>query len=204
LDKLVLYIESLIFVADPSISFDGIKNALEESFNTEFSDDTISDALQSLMNKYENEEFSIEIAEIAGGFRFMTKAGYHHVVATYLKQNINKKLSKAALETLAVVSYKQPVSKTEIESIRGVNSDYSVQKLLEKDLIEITGRSEGPGRPLLYGTTPKFMDYFGLKSLEDLPKIKEITLPEHQIGEAAPIEEEQIIQKINAPKEEDQ
>ncbi|MBK9255556.1 MAG: SMC-Scp complex subunit ScpB [Saprospiraceae bacterium] len=203
MDKLVLYIESLIFAADPSISFDGLKHALEESFNTEFADGMISDAIRTLMNKYEDEEFSIEITEIAGGFRFMTKAAYHHIVATYLKQNINKKLSKAALETLAIVSYKQPVSKTEIESIRGVNSDYSVQKLLDKDLIEITGRSDGPGRPLLYGTTLRFMDYFGLKTLDDLPKIKEIALPEHQIGEAAPIEEEQAIQKINTPKEED-
>jgi segregation and condensation protein B len=174
LDPLALHIESLIFTGNPSISFDDIKNALEDSLGTTFSDNEIASYIESLKDKYNDVQYSIEIVEIAGGFRFMTKALYHHTIGTYLRQNTHKKLSKSALESLAIIAYKQPVTKTEIESIRGVNSDYTIQKLLEKDLIEISGRSEGPGKPLLYTTTSKFTDYFGLKTIEDLPKVKEL------------------------------
>lgn len=190
MDKLSLHIESLIFAANPSISFDDIKLAVEESLGQIFSDEQIGDCIGELMEKYATDDYSIEIMEMAGGFRFMTKGAYHNTVGTFLKQNTNKKLSKPALETLSIIAYKQPVTKTEIESIRGVNSDYSIQKLLEKDLIEISGRSDGPGRPLIYHTTPKFTDYFGLKSIQDLPKVKEIEPVENQIGEPAPIETE--------------
>ena len=100
-----------------------------------------------------------------------------------------RRLSRSALETLSIVAYKQPVTKSDLEKIRGVSCDYSLQKLLEKELITITGRSEAPGRPLLYATSDKFMDYFGLKSLKDLPKPKDFKEPESEIGEKAPIEE---------------
>jgi segregation and condensation protein B len=102
---------------------------------------------------------------------------------------MKKRLSRSALETLSIIAYKQPVTKSELERIRGVNCDYAIQKLLEKELVAIQGRSDGPGRPLLYGTSDKFMDYFGLKSLDDLPKPKEFREPSNQIGEQAPIEE---------------
>ena len=191
MDPLALHIESLIFTGNPSISFDDIKNALEDSLGTTFSDNEIAAHIESLRDKYNSDQYSVEIVEIAGGFRFMTKALYHHTIGTYLRQNTHKKLSKSALESLAIIAYKQPVTKTEIESIRGVNSDYTIQKLLEKDLIEISGRSEGPGKPLLYSTTSKFTDYFGLKTIDDLPKVKELDNTDNQIGEQAPIEEEQ-------------
>lgn len=196
MDKLTLHIESLIFAGNPSISFDDIKNALEESLGTTFKDEEVADGIGTLMEKYSTDDYSFEIIEIGGGFRFMTKGAFHTTIGTFLKQNTHKKLSKSALETLAIIAYKQPVTKTELESIRGVNSDYTVQKLLEKDLIEIAGRSEGPGKPLLYSTTAKFTDYFGLKSIQDLPKPKEIDPVENQIGEQAPIEEEQNDKKI--------
>ena len=196
MDKLTLHIESLIFAGNPSISYDDIKNALEESLGTTFKDEEVADGIGTLMEKYSTDEYSFEIIEIGGGFRFMTKGAFHTTIGTFLKQNTHKKLSKSALETLAIIAYKQPVTKTELESIRGVNSDYTVQKLLEKDLIEIAGRSEGPGKPLLYSTTAKFTDYFGLKSIQDLPKPKEIDPVENQIGEQAPIEEEQNDKKI--------
>ena len=92
-------------------------------------------------------------------------------------------MSQAALETLSIVAYKQPISKTEIEQIRGVSCDYAIQKLLEKELVAILGRSESPGRPLLYGTSERFMDYFGIKSLKDLPKLKDFKEVENEIGE---------------------
>jgi segregation and condensation protein B len=195
LENLALHIECLIFSANPSISYDDIKDALEESLGTTFTDTEISAQIDLLIQKYQKDTFSIEIMEISGGFRFMTKGAYHHTIGTYLKQNTNKKLSKSALESLAIIAYKQPVTKTEIESIRGVNSDYTIQKLLEKDLIEISGRSDGPGKPLLYSTTSKFMDYFGLKSIEDMPKPKEFEPIENQIGEPEPIDNEHLEEK---------
>src|SRR5690606_29358060 len=134
--------------------------------------DELNAHIKQLMDKYASADYAMEIVEVSGGFRFMTKGAYHHTIGIYLRQNTHKKLSKSALETLAIVAYKQPVTKSEIESIRGVNSDYTIQKLLEKDLVEISGRSMGPGKPLLYITTQKFMDYFGLKSLDDMPKLK--------------------------------
>lgn len=203
MENLALHIECLIFSANPSISYDDIKDALEESLGTTFTDKEISAEIDLLVQKYQNDTFSIEIIEISGGFRFMTKGAYHHTIGTYLKQNTNKKLSKSALESLAIIAYKQPVTKTEIESIRGVNSDYTIQKLLEKDLIEISGRSEGPGKPLLYSTTAKFMDYFGLKSIEDMPKPKEFEPIENQIGEPEPIENEQTEIKSSSYTEEE-
>ncbi len=113
----------------------------------------------------------------------MTKGAYHNTVAVHLKQTTKRRLSQAALETLALVAYKQPVTKTDLEAIRGVNCDYALQKLLEKELVLIVGRSEGPGRPLLYATSDKFMDYLGIKTLADLPKPKDFKEVENTIGE---------------------
>lgn len=191
MDVLALHLESLIFAANPSISFDDLKNAVEESLNTLITDEELVVKLETLKEKYATEDYAMEIVEVSGGFRFMTKGAYHHTIGTYLKQNTHKKLSKSALETLAIVAYKQPVTKTEIESIRGVNSDYTIQRLLEKDLVEIAGRSSGPGKPLLYTTTQKFIDYFGLKSIDDMPKLKDFEQTDNQIGTPESIEVEQ-------------
>ena len=100
-----------------------------------------------------------------------------------IPQKLKNRLSTAAHETLSIIAYRQPISKAEIEHVRGVNCDYSIQKLLEKELIEIEGKSDGPGKPLVYGTSKNFMDYFGLKNPTDLPKLKDIMLPENMIGE---------------------
>ena len=162
----------------------------------------MTDAIDALIEKYQSEEFAIEMVEISNGFRFMTKGAYYNTVATYLKQSTKKKLSKAALETLSIIAYKQPVIKSELEKIRGVSCDYSIQKLLEKELIEIEGRSDGPGRPLLYATSEKFMDYFGLKSIEDLPKTKDIATPENSIGEETIVEEMSVIPPTPSEEEE--
>ena len=191
MDVLALHLESLIFAANPSISFDDLKNAVEESLNTLITDEDLAVKLDILKEKYATEDYAMEIVEVSGGFRFMTKGAYHHTIGTYLKQNTHKKLSKSALETLAIVAYKQPVTKTEIESIRGVNTDYTIQRLLEKDLVEIAGRSSGPGKPLLYTTTQKFIDYFGLKSIDDMPKLKDFEQTDNQIGTPESIEVEQ-------------
>ena len=150
---------------------------------TTFKMEDIQSAIDGLISRYQQEAFAIEVDAISGGYQFMTKPHYHHTVGTYLKQQSTKKLSRSALETLSIIAYRQPVTKADLEAIRGVNCDYTIQKLMEKDLVEISGRSESPGRPLLYSTSPKFMDYFGLHSLEDLPKLRDLQTPDQEIGE---------------------
>ena len=113
----------------------------------------------------------------------ITKPAYQSSISIYLKQQSKKRLSTAALETLSIIAYKQPVTKAEIEQIRGVNCDYSVQKLLEKNLVEIRGKADTIGRPLIYGTSDKFMDYFGINDLSELPTPKDIGQQENEIGE---------------------
>lgn len=189
MEKLDQYIESLIFVAQQPISAVDIRYTLENTFESQIPDQDVEMALTRLKEKYQQDHFAIEIVEIAEGYQFLTKAAFHHVIGSYLKLVTKKKLSRVALETLAIIAYKQPVTKSELEKIRGVNCDYSIQKLLDKELVEISGRSDGPGKPLLYVTSPKFMNYFGLKDLTDLPKLKDFHIAESQIGEPAPIEE---------------
>lgn len=176
------HIEALIFASEQPIQLAEIKASLDATFETEFPTETILEAVELLKTRYAEEAFAIEPIHIAGGYQFLTKAAYHHVVGNYLRQSAKKRLSQAALETLSIIAYKQPTSKGEVEQIRGVNCDYSIQKLLEKELIEIKGRSEGPGRPLLYGTSPKFMNYFGINTLNDLPRPKDFKEPESEIG----------------------
>lgn len=186
---LAQHIESLIFTADAPIPMSDIRSCLEESFGLEFHQEELEKAIQSLIERYQDEAYSFELVEIAEGYQFLSKGAYHNTVGTLLKQRTRKRLSRAALETLAIVAYKQPISKTDIEKIRGVNSDYAIQKLLEKELVSIVGRSEGPGKPLLYGAGDKFMNYFGLKSIKDLPQPKEFKDPDNLIGEPEDIEE---------------
>jgi len=190
LEKLAQHIEALVFAADAPLNPEEIRQCLEGTFETEFTTQDVDNAIAEVKARYAIDEFAIELVQIAGGLQFMTKGAYHSTIGTWLKQNSKKRLSQAAIETLAVIAYRQPVSKTEIEQIRGVSSDYSLQKLLEKELVSIAGRSDGPGRPLLYGTSIKFMDYFGLKDLSDLPRPKDFKDPDQEIGERAPIEEE--------------
>ncbi|HNM25620.1 MAG TPA: SMC-Scp complex subunit ScpB [Saprospiraceae bacterium] len=182
-------IEALIFAAPQPIPLAEIKAVLEELSQGEVSEADIAGALEQTRNQYQGESYAFELVEIAGGFQFLTKGAYHNVIAIHLKQTTKKRLSQAALETLALIAYKQPVSKSELEEIRGVSCDYALNKLLEKELVMISGRSEGPGRPLLYSTTDKFMDYMGIRNLNDLPKIKEFAPVENTVGEAPSAEE---------------
>ncbi len=204
MNQLSNHIESLIFVSDRAIDRKQIKSALEQALEVNVKEEDLEQSLEDLKAKFVGDSHSFELVEISGGFQFMTKGAYHNTIGQFLKQSNRKRLSKAALETLALIAYKQPVIKSEMEKIRGVGCDYSIQKLLEKELIEIKGRSDGPGRPLLYVTSDKFMDYFGLKSTKDLPQLKELAKPDDQIGEPAPIEEEKqnLIQNVSNTEEE--
>jgi len=189
MDFLKQHIEALIFASPTSIPLAEIKSVLTETFQQEISENEILATLENTRMQFRSELYAFELVEIAGGYQFMTKGAYHNTVAVHLKQTTKKRLSQAALETLALVAYKQPVTKTELEEIRGVNCDYALQKLLEKELVAIGGRSDGPGRPLLYNTSDKFMDYLGIQSLNDLPKPKDFKEVENTVGELPSAEE---------------
>lgn len=177
------HIEALIFCAPSPLSSEEIGKCLSEMFEAEVPLDHIDQAIQELTEKYNSEDFSFALENLGGGYQFLTKPAYQTSIGILLKQQSQKRLSTAQLETLSIIAYKQPVTKGDIEQIRGVNSDYSVQKLLEKELVEVKGKSEGIGRPLLFGTSDKFMEYFGINSIQDLPQPKDFSQPENQIGE---------------------
>jgi segregation and condensation protein B len=152
-------------------------------FNADVPEEDILGAIQRLEEKFLGEDFAFQLYKTSGGYQFMTKPAYQASIGIMLKQQSKKRLSTSAMETLAIIAYKQPISKTEIENIRGVNCDYAVQKLVDKGLIEITGKAETIGRPMLYGTTTKFMEYFGINDLMELPTPKDFTGEINTIGE---------------------
>lgn len=158
-------------------------------FNADVPEEDITGAIQRLEEKFVAEEYSFQLFKTGGGYQFLTKPAYQASIGIMLKQQSKKRLSTSAMETLSIIAYKQPISKTEIENIRGVNCDYAVQKLLDKSLIEITGKADTIGRPMLYGTTPKFMEYFGINDLAELPAPKEFTTETNVIGENSDLKE---------------
>jgi segregation and condensation protein B len=190
LSVIIPHIEALIFASEKPLPIDElvelVNNALgfiEDRATTE----QVQAAVTAISEKYELEFYSFEVVESGGGFQFLTKKEFHKTIAQLNGDKFLKKLSAASLETLSIIAYKQPVAKSEIEIIRGVNCDYAVQKLLEKDLIIIAGRNESsPGKPLIYATSKSFMDYFGINSPDDLPKIKEVL--NQEIIEATKVE----------------
>ena len=192
MEYLAQHIESLIFTTEHPITLDEISSCLETTFETKFKAADLLTAIESIKTKFLSDDFAFEVSEIADGYQFLTKGAYHGTIGTFLRQTTKKRLSRSAIETLSIIAYKQPIPKAEMEKIRGVSCDYSIQKLLEKESVQIKGRSEGPGRPLLYGTSQRFMDYFGIKDMTELPKPKDFKAPESSIGEQAPIEEKVV------------
>jgi len=176
--NIIPHIEALIFASDKPLTSMEITELLNNAFGfmeEKLTLEQIQTSLDGIIEKYASEFYPFEVRESGGGWQFLTKKDYHKTVAQLNGEKFLKRLSSAALETLSIIAYKQPITKGEIESIRGVNSDYSIQKLLEKELVVISGRNENmPGKPLVYGTSKTFMDYFGINSSEDLPKLKEV------------------------------
>lgn len=175
---IVPHIEALIFASDKPLSTAELTELVNNALG--FLEDRVAvaqteAALEAIAEKYASEFYAFEVVQSGGGWQFLTKKEFHKTIAQLNGDKFLKRLSPASLETLAIIAYKQPVTKGEIESIRGVSSDYAVQKLLEKELIVIAGRNEKlPGHPLLYATSRNFMDYFGINSSDDLPTIKEV------------------------------
>ncbi|KIA93722.1 S-(hydroxymethyl)glutathione dehydrogenase [Pedobacter kyungheensis] len=179
------HIEALVFSSVQSIGVQEIILALNAIFNTEHIETQVFESIDQIKEKYSHDDFAIELVHLNNGYQFLTKKDYHETVNQLQLHRSKKKLSQAAMETLAIIAYRQPITKLEIEQIRGVNSDYSVQRLLEKELISIDGKAETPGRPILYSTSPLFMDYFSLNSLNQLPQLKDIVKEENTVGENA-------------------
>ncbi len=178
ISNLILHIEALIFASEKPLTNLDIAELLNNAFGfleDKVTLDQVESSVEGIREKYAAEFYPFELRQSGGGWQFLTKKDFHKTIAQLNGDKFLKRLSTAALETLAIVAYKQPITKSEIEAIRGVNSDYSVQRLLEKELIVISGRNEQlPGKPLLYNTSRHFMDYFGINSADDLPKINEV------------------------------
>jgi segregation and condensation protein B len=178
ISNLIPHIEALIFASDKPLTAPELTELINQAFGfmeDKIVEEQVNAALEGIVEKYDSEFYPFEVKQSGGGWQFLTKKEFHKTVAQLNGEKFLKKLSAAALETLAIIAYKQPITKGEIEAIRGVSSDYSVQKLLEKELIVISGRNEKlPGHPLVYATSKTFMDYFGINSPEDLPKIREV------------------------------
>lgn len=183
MDYLANHIQALVFCSPKPITEDEIQDCLKEMFDADVPVDDISNGLNTIESKFKSEDFAMELVKSGGGYQFLTKPAYQASIGILLKQQSKKRLSNSALETLSIIAYKQPITKSEAEQIRGVSCDYSIQKLLEKELVEIKGKSEGVGRPILYGTSQKFMDYFGINDLKELPTPKDFATEENTIGE---------------------
>jgi len=192
ISQIIPHIEALVFASDKALNANDITELVNTAFGfleERISLEQVEAALEGIQEKYSTEYYPFELKQSGGGWQFLTKPSFHSTIAQLNGDKFLKRLSNAALESLAIIAYKQPITKGEVEAIRGVNSDYSMQKLLEKELIVISGRNEMlPGKPLIYSTSRNFMDYFGINSTEDLPKIKEVLA--EQIVEATVIKPE--------------
>ncbi len=163
-------IEALLFVSEKPVLLEQLKEVFPELTPTQ-----LIDLIKQLQGEYVDRTAGMMIVEIAGGYQMLSNSQAAPYIREFYKTKTKEKLSRPALESLSIIAYKQPVGRAEVEIIRGVNSDGTIAHLLNKGLIKITGRKEVPGRPFLYATTKEFLEYFGLKSLDDLPKMEEFT-----------------------------
>jgi len=182
ISRITPHIEALIFASDKPLStleITGLLNTALGFIEDRADIDQVETAIGGISEKYNSHLYAFELKLSGGGWQFLTKPEFHKTVALINGDKFIKRLSSAALETLAIIAYRQPVTKSEIEAIRGVNCDYAVQRLLEKDLVIISGRNENAvGKPLIYATSKSFMDYFGINSANELPKISEVLMEE--------------------------
>jgi segregation and condensation protein B len=161
-------LEAMIFLSGETVTPAELKAA------TGIHEADIRDIAEELVQEYAERGGGIVIGRVAGGYRMQTNPDYSEIIAKFRGSVKTQKLSLAALETLAIIAYKQPITKAELEELRSANSDGVVRSLLDKRLIKIMGKKEAPGRPLLYGTTREFLEYFGLNDLTELPTLKDL------------------------------
>ncbi len=170
MDNIKAVIEALLFSTEKPLALEQIKYALGD-----LEIGNIRSLLEELKSEYETSNRGLRIIEIAGGFQMTTPADFVCFLRKLHKERKIERLSKPALETLAIIAYKQPLTKFEIQALRNVNIDGLIDNLRDKDFIRIVGRKDTPGRPFVFGTTRRFLEYFGLKSLDDLPKMDDFS-----------------------------
>lgn len=176
IEQLMPHIEALIFASDRPLTQIEMTEIMGQAMEMVIETERITTCLDAIREKYDAEYYPFHLRETGGGYQFLTKKAFHKTVLQLNGEKHIKKLSNAAMETLSIIAYKQPITKSEIEYIRGVSADYSIQKLLEKELIVIAGRNEDMvGKPLIYNTSKHFMDYLGINSPAQLPQLKDIT-----------------------------
>lgn len=169
-------IEAILFVHPEPVPLRRLEEALSAMVGRKVGPEEVQIAVEALQTRYAST--SLEVYPVAEGYALRTRPAYGAAIAKFLGLQQPIRLSKALLETLAVIAYHQPVTKAFVSHLRGTQSDYAVEKLLELELIELAGRAELPGRPLMYRTTPKFLELVGLRSLGDLPRVEEVTAGE--------------------------
>lgn len=182
MDRIKQHIQVIIFTATEPVKTTFIIEIIRQLHREELSQIQVQEMIDDINRGYAETGAVFSIVQIAGGYQLLTLREFDPIISHVQSNLVRKKLSNASLETLSIVVYKQPVTKAVIESIRGVNSDYALQRLLEKSLVKIVGRSEEVGRPLLYAAGDKFLEHFGLNAMTDLPKLKEFKAPEESIG----------------------
>jgi segregation and condensation protein B len=178
--ELCAIIESLIFTAESALSVDRLCDLL-----TEFERSEIKAALAELQEFHQERDGGFELVEVAGGWQFRTRTAFHSYITRHIKVRAAK-FSQSALETLAIIAYRQPITRAEVEHLRGVDCGGVLKSLLEKHLVRILGKKDIPGRPLIYGTSKEFLEIFGLKDIKSLPTLREI-----QALDAEPLYERQ-------------
>lgn len=164
-------IEALLFASEAPLSAADIAR-IDETLDEE----GVEALIAELKQEYAEEERAFDVVEIAGGYQLLTRPEFAHVLERYDTVPLNSRLSTAALETLAIIAYRQPVGRAEVEEIRGVGAGGVLRTLLERNLVEVVGRGEGLGRPLLYGTTRFFLEHFGFRTLQELPRSDELSV----------------------------
>lgn len=173
--RLSSVVEALIFASPEPISWEKLASIVNESEEELQPDEVvITRIVDQLNDRYEENDLSFRIEKTGGGFTFVTQPRYHPWLSIFQHENAYRRLSQSAIETLAIVAYRQPITKPEVDQIRGVDSGYILRQLLEKMLIKVSGRADSPGKPLLYKTTPHFLKHFGINKVEELPKPREI------------------------------
>ena len=186
-------LESLLFVSDSPIRIETLVEMLPES-----NKEAILEGIQRIKTEHEDSSKGLELVEVAGGYQFRTKPQWAGWV-NRLKRVKAVKLSQSTLEALAIVAYRQPITRPGVEEIRGVDSGSVLRTLLERDLIKITGRKDLPGRPIIYGTTKGFLELFGLNALTDLPTLKEVQPPPTPEEASQPAVEDNVLDEVSGP-----
>lgn len=168
-------IEALIFASDEPIPGSKIREIIvENEEQIEVTEESVRNFVDKLNERYDENGLSFRIEPLGGGYTFVTQSKYHYWLSVFQHENAYRKLSQSAIESLAIVAYRQPITKPEVDQIRGVDSGYILRQLMEKALIEVSGRADSPGKPLLYRTTRHFLKHFGINSVDELPKPREI------------------------------